>query len=87
MSATIQSCSGMRVYACHLHSLLDEEASDRLASRAAEVEHPAAAGQPHGERVDPNPIVPAAAPPGYVPLHGVSSVEVDHTFGRVVGHR
>lgn len=61
------------IYARHVHSMLYQEPRDRLSPSAAEVKHATAAGQLFGERVDPNPIVPSAAPAVRVLLdwHGV----------------
>ena len=75
-----------RVYASHLHAVFYQETRDRLASPAAEVKHATTPGQLMGERLDPDPIIPHAAPTGRVPLHCVASIKVDDGFRRVAGY-
>ena len=65
---------GRGIYARHMHSLLYQEPRDRLAPSATEVKYATAAGQLFGERVDPDPIVPTAAPAGRVPLDCVAPI-------------
>jgi len=52
----------------------------------AEVKYAVTPGQLIGKRLDPDPIIPRAAPTGRVPLHCVTSIKVDDGFGRVAGH-
>jgi hypothetical protein len=69
-----------------MQSLLDQKSRNQVAPTTAKIEHGAAVGYFFGERVDPDPIIPAGAPAGRVPLCRTTSIKADDGFRKRDGH-